>query len=136
MKLGYDYDDSFLLMHKNLTKVIFLEKAGVASGFSYEMFSHMYDSITSERINVDKEYQDYYSFEYPSLEAFLYKKFNIKAEWIDKLVKKRKKNPECILYRKDDYAYGDYGLAQFTFSDTLYKRIIKILLLKEKKHEN
>lgn len=130
MKLGYEYDESFLLIHKNLTKEVFLEKAGVSSGFSYEMFSHMYDSITSELINMDKEYHEYYSFEYLSLEAFLYKKFNLKPKSINKLIKAREKNPECILYRKDDYAYGDYGLTQFTFSETMYKRIIELLLLK------
>lgn len=132
MKLNYEHDDSFLLINKNLNKKLFLEKAGVASGFSYEMFSNMYDSITSECIDMIEEYQKYYSFEYKSFGHYLYKKFNIKWEIIEKISKKMKVNPDCILYRKNDYDYGDYGLAQFTFSETMYKRIIKILLLKNK----
>jgi hypothetical protein len=94
------------------------------------MFSRMYDSVTSELINVDEEYEKFYSFEYASIEHFLYRKYNLRTEHIEKLMKERKNNPDCVLYRKDDNSYGDYGIAQFTFSDAMGDRIIEILMLK------
>jgi len=133
MLLNYRYDESLLLINKNLTKELFLQKAGVTKGYAYEMFASMYDSIHSELINIKEEYTKYYSFEYPMLEAFLYKKLNVKWDHIKMVAKQMEKNPDCILYRKKDgYSHGHYGLTQFTFSDTMYKRVIKILLLKEK----
>jgi hypothetical protein len=133
MVLNYRYSESLLLINKNLTKELFLQKAGVTKGYAYEMFSSMYDSIHSELINVKEEYNKYYSFEYPTPEDFLYKKLNIKWEHIETVIKQMKKNPDYILYRKsDDYSHGHYGLTQFTFSETMYKRVEKILLLKGK----
>lgn len=130
MKLGYDFYKSLLLINKNLTKGIFIEKAGVQDGYSLRMFSRMYDSVTSELIDVDKEYKKYYSFEYSSIESFLYRKYNLKEKHIVELMEERKNNPDCLLYRKDDNSYGDYGIAQFTFSDTMYDRVMEILTLK------
>jgi hypothetical protein len=130
MKLGYDFYNSLLLINKNLTKEIFIERTGVKDGYSLSMFSRMYDSVTSELIDVDEEYEKYYSFEYKSMEHFLYRKYNLKGKHIEELMGERKKNPDCLLYRKDDNSYGDYGIAQFTFSDTMYDRVMEILMLK------
>lgn len=130
MKLGYDFYKSLLLINKNLTKEIFIEKSGVQDGYSLRMFSRMFDSITSELIDVDKEYKKYYSFEYYSIESFLYRKYNLKEKHIVELMEERKNNPDCLLYRKDDNSYGDYGITQFTFSDTMYDRVLEILMLK------
>ncbi len=130
MKLAYDFYKSLLLVNKNLTKEIFISKTGAKDGYSLNMFSRMYDSVTSELVDVDKEYEKYYSFEYKSLEQFLYRKYNLKREHIEELMKVRKTNPDCILYRKDDSSYGDYSISQFTFSDTMYDRVIEILTLK------
>lgn len=130
MKLTYSYSKSFLLLNRNLTKKIFLDKSGVKEGYSYIMFSKMYDSIFSELIDLDYEYEKYYSFEYTSLKEFLYKKYNLNEEDITELLEERRKNPACGLYRKDDNSYGDYGLAEFSFSEVMYERIINILMLK------
>lgn len=129
MKLAYDFYKSLLLINKNLTKEIFLEKSGAQSGYSLNMFSRMYDSVTSELINMDLEYEKFYSFEYENIEQFLYRKYNIKVEYIDELMQFRKDNPDCILYRKDDASYGDYQIPQFMFSEPMYDRIIDILTL-------
>ena len=129
MKLGYDISKSLLLINKNLTKEIFIEKAGVQDGYSLKMFSRMYDNVTSELIDVDEEYEKYYSFEYNSLEIFLYRKYNLKENHIVELMESRKNNPDCLLYRKDDNSYGDYGITQFTFSDTMYDRVMELLKL-------
>lgn len=136
MKLTYSYSKSLLLINPNLTKEIFLRKVGAQSGYARQMFSRMYENIFSELISVDREYEKYYSFEYASLAKFLWKKYNIDSEDLEELISIRKDNPDCILYRKDDYSYGDYGIGQFTFSETLYKRITDILLLKNYKYEN
>lgn len=130
MKLPYDFYKSFLLLSSKLTKEIFLDKAGVKDGYSLQMFSKMYDSIFSELINVEKEYETYYSTEYRSLESFLFKKYNLKEKDVELIMNEKEKNPDCYLYRKDDNSYGDYGLVQFTFSDVMYDRIVDILMLK------
>lgn len=130
MKLAYDFYKSVLLINKNLTKEIFIQKSGVEDGYSLNMFSRMYDSLTSELIDVDREFKKYYSFEYENMEHFLYRKYNIKGKYIDELMEVRKENPDCILYRKDDNSYGDYGIAQFAFSATMYDRVVEILMLK------
>jgi len=131
MKLAYDFYKSLLLVNKNLTKEIFLTKAEAKDGYAQNMFSRMYDSITSELINLDVEYDKYYSFEYPTLEHFLYRKYNLNEEDLANLIDERKKYPECILYRKDDLAYGGNGeLTTFAFSETMYDRVMEILMLK------
>lgn len=131
MKIAYDSYMSILLINKNLTKEIFIEKAGASSGYAYNMFSRIYDSIESELINLDFEYDKYYSFEYNSLESFLYRKYNLNEDDIIMLMEERKKYPDCILYRKDELSYGGNGqLTTFAFSEDMYDRIMNILLLK------
>lgn len=130
MRLSYDFYKSLVLINRNLTKDIFLELSGVRDGYSMNMFSRMYESLTSELIDVDKEYSKYYSFEYKSIEHYLWKKFNFEESDIELLIEERKNNPDCILYRKDELSYGDDGLIQFAFSDTMYERINNLLLLK------
>ena len=130
MKLAYDFYKSLLLININLTKEVFIDRTGAKDGYSLNMFLRMYDSVTSELIDVDMEYKKYYSFEYDSLERFLYRKYNLKEEHIIELIWERQNNPDCILYRKDDNSYGDYGIAQFTFSETMYERVMEIIMLK------
>ncbi|MCC5613195.1 hypothetical protein LC612_42585 [Nostoc sp. CHAB 5834] len=133
MKLAYDFYKSLLLINKNLNKEIFIRRIGVKDGYSLRMFSRMYDSVTSELIDVDEEYKKYYSFEYESIEHFLYRKLNLRQDHIEELMNERKDNPDCTLYRKDDNSYGDYGISRFAFSDTMYERIMEILMLKNEK---
>ncbi len=132
MKLAYDFYKSFLLINKNLTKNIFIEKTGAKSGYSLNMFSRMYDSITSELIDVEWEYKKFYSFEYKTLEQYLYRKYNIKEEYIIELMEVRRSNPDCVLYRMDELSYGGNGdLNTFAFSETMFERISEILMLKK-----
>lgn len=129
MKLGYDFYRSLILINKNLTKEIFIEKVGASKGYSLDMFSRMYDSLTSELIDLEREYSKYYSFEYTTFESFLYKKYNLKTEDIKELITAKKENPDCKLYRKHEGSYGSYGLDTFAFSETMYERIINIIML-------
>lgn len=131
MKLAYDFYKSLILVNKNITKEIFLAKTGAEDGYALNMFSRLYDSITCELVNLDVEYDKYYSFEYPSLEHFLYRKYNLNEEDISNLMEERKKYPECILYRKDDLAYGGNGqLTTFAFSEAMYDRVMEMIMLK------
>lgn len=130
MKLAYDFYKSLILVNKNLTKEIFLEKTGAKSGYSWDMFCRMYDNITSELIDMEREYEKYYSFEYKTFECFLFRKLNLKYEDLVLLMKEKQENPDCIIYRKEDGSYGDHGIDTFTFSDALYDRITNIIMLK------
>jgi hypothetical protein len=47
-------------------------------------------------------------------------------------MEERKNNHDCIIYRKDDNSYGDYGIGSFSFSETMYDRVMNIIMLKNK----
>lgn len=117
-----------VLMHPDLTEQQFLHKAGAKSGYAKQMFTDMYNSITSELIDVISEFERFYSFEYKTFEGYLYKKYNFEEEVILDLTKVMKENPNCRLYRKDEHSYGKYEIASFTTSDTMRDRITEILL--------
>lgn len=128
MILEYDFYKIMVLMHPNLTKEKFIKYCGAKEGYASRMFIDMYNSITSERIDLLDEYKKFYAFEYESFENFLYKKYNLDKETIGTLLKTMNKNKECRLYRKDRYSYGNYGIGQFMTSDTMIDRISKVLL--------
>ena len=132
MTLTYNFSGCFWLISPSLSRERFIEKVGAGTGLSLKMFSRMYNCIYSELIDVNEEFEKYYSFEYYSLELFLYKKYNLDVDDIDKLMIAKRENPHCNLYRKDNYSYGDYGLTAFIFSETMYDRIQKILMQKTK----
>jgi len=136
MKFTYDFFESIILIDSTLTKEKFLEFTGATSGYALDMFSRIFDSITSELIDLEKQFKEYYAFEYITMERFLFRKFNLESEDIDKIMREKKINPHCIIYKKRDYAYGNAGLDQFAFSEPMYERIFKILLMKEINHEN
>jgi len=75
----YNYDEFgqlFVMIDKNINKDIFLEKVKVKSGtFADDLFSRVYDSLFSELINLEEEFEKYYSIEYESIKHFLYHKF-------------------------------------------------------------
>lgn len=132
MVLRYDYQSIFVI-NRNLTKDIFLQMASIEKdGYAKDMFSRMYDNIFSELIDLEYEYQKYYSKEYDCFERFLYRKMYLDDEDIDKIIEIKKENSDYIVYlKKDDYSYGDGGgLMQFAFSETMHERITNILLLK------
>ena len=117
-----------VLMHPDLTEQQFLHKTGAKSGYAKQMFTDMYNSITSELIDVVSEFERFYSFEYQTFEGYLYKKYNFEEEVIMDLTKVMKENPNCRLYRKEEHSYGKYEIASFTTSDTMRDRITAILL--------
>lgn len=119
-----------VLMHPELTESVFLGKAGAKSGYARKMFTEMYQSIISERIDVIAEYKKFYSIEYPTFEEHLYKKYNLDIELINELVEAVNQNPDCKLYRKDQNSYGNWEISTFINSETMFDRVNEILLMK------
>ncbi|MDR6843333.1 hypothetical protein [Flavobacterium granuli] len=127
MILHYDFYKGLWLINSELTIDYFLESIGVEKGYALDMFTRMYNCIFSELIDIEEEYLKYYSFEYENFEVYLYKKYNLEKKDIKKVLKKMSKFPHCKIYKKDDYSYGDYTIPQFITSETMHKRINKIL---------
>ena len=130
MILHYDFYKGFWLINPKITLDFFLEKTGAEKGYALEMFTRMYNCIFSELINIEDEYLKYYSFEYETFETYLYKKYNLEIKQIKKIVRKKNKFSHCNIYKKDDYSYGDSSIPQFITSETMHKRINKILKAK------
>lgn len=130
MILHYDFYKGFWLINPKITLDFFLEKTGAEKGYALDMFTRMYNCIFSELINVEEEYLKYYSFEYETFEIYLYKKYNLEIKQIEKIIKKMNKFSHCKIYKKDDYSYGDSTIPQFITSETMHKRINKILKAK------
>lgn len=130
MILAYEYSKVFLVINRNLDKNQFLRLTGAESGFSKEMFTKIYESIFSELIDAETEFEEYYSFEYKDLETYLFKKYNLNAKDVEDLTSLLKSNSDYKLYRTHVYSYGDYQIPQFITSETMYDKIVQILLLK------
>ena len=132
----YNYDEFgqlFVMIDKNINKDIFLEKVKVKSGtFADDLFSRVYDSLFSELINLEEEFEKYYSIEYESIKHFLYHKFCMPIEVIEDFFKlKTERKTYTLFYKKERDSYGDYSIMRYAFSEVLDERIIKILLLKD-----
>ena len=137
MKFDYDFGESLIVINENLTKEVFLDKAMTKEGsFARDMFERMYDSLFSELIDLRQEYKKYYALEYERFEAFLYKKYNLEPDDIEAILRVENESEDYTIYKKDDFAYGDYGIAQFCFSETMSERILNLLLLKKGTDEN
>ncbi len=130
MVLFYESYKIMVLIHPDLTEKNFLKKTGAKDGYAKKMFTEMYQSIISERIDVIAEYKKFYSVEYGTLEEYLYKKYNLEVESIEELMEALEENKECRLYRKDQNSYGNWEISTFMNSETMFDRITEILLTK------
>ena len=127
MTLSYDFYKSILALNGNLSKEEFLDKCGVSGGYAKEVFSRIYDNIFSELIDLEEEYKLYYSREYDSFEAFLFRKMNIGYDDIVALMKFKESKDYIKIYRSGDSSSGDYGIGQFVFSETMHARVIELI---------
>jgi hypothetical protein len=62
----------------------------------------------------------------------LYKKYCVPVETIEEiqsLVAKR--GTYQVFFKKSFYAYGDYGITRYAFTEDMYEKVMNILLLKE-----
>lgn len=135
--IGSFYEKYLFFIHKKLNRKKFLRAAKVQQGsFAEGMFSRMYDFITSEAIDLKREYEKYYGKEYRSFQEFLRKKMNITERMIENIMKTLEKKPELILYRKDWSTYGNYNIGTFILSDEIQEKIEKTLMMEDLTNEN
>lgn len=128
MKYQYDSYKSILLVNKNLTLEKFFNEVGIENtSYAKDMFYRMYQAIFAETKNIEELYEKYYKQEYLSLNEFLYKKYCIDNDIIEDILKKKESNPNFILLDSDNFAYGDYGIFDYAFSEDMDNRIINIL---------
>lgn len=134
--MTYNHDEFghfFIVLDNRINKELFINLAGgKENSFSSDIFSRMYDSVFSELINLEEMYEKYYKIEYSSFEQFLYKKYCVPAETIDEMkTLTSKRESYQVFFKKSFYAYGDYGITRFVFSDDMYEKVMNILLLKD-----
>jgi len=132
MKYSYKSYESLLVIDKRLTKDLFIEKAGVQKGkYAADMFSRMYDWIFSEAIYLEDDYNKYYKVEYLNFENFIYKKYCVNKNSLQKMLKLKEENENYTIITFDELSTGCGEFINFTFSDELYDRFINFLLMKE-----
>lgn len=132
MIFTYDEHNYFVVIHTELTKKAFLKRVKVTPNtFAEGIFGRMYDCLSSELIDVRKEYNDFYRQEYTHFREYLIRAFALPAEEADRLLALVNSNPKFVLYRKEQYSYGDYSLEQFALSDSMKARIERNLLLQK-----
>jgi hypothetical protein len=84
---------SLIVIDRRLTKEMFLKNAGIKQGrYAEDMFSRMYDWIFSEARNLDDVFEKYYKPEYEDFRDFLYKKYTLSINIIDKLLAVKSEN--------------------------------------------
>jgi len=130
MKYSYDSYKSLIVVNRNISKDYFLSRAGALHGYAKDMFSRIYDSIFSEAECVDDILNKYYYEEYEKMEDFLYSKYCINREDVNKIMQLVNSNEDYILYDFDELNYGDSSAVTFAFSTDMYERIINILLMR------
>ena len=129
MIFHYDQFEFMFLMKKSMNKEKFLIAAGAVRGYAKEMFSRMYDSLSSETIDIITEYEIYYKIEYDSLGKFLYRKYNLSHRMVTQIMDQLKKEPDLRLYRIIDRSYLNGQIRNFMSEDPMVERIEKILLM-------
>lgn len=136
MKFTFDSYKSVYLIHKDLTKAIFLARTGAKdNSYAQEVFARIFDCVHSELIDVVAEYEKYYKPEYRNVFHYLYHKLNMSDEQVSAIHGIAEAHPEYRIFRKRDFTYGDGGLEHFAFSDTLRDRSSELFLMKEKGDE-
>ena len=130
MKYSYDSYKSLIVVNRNISKDYFLSRAGALHGYAKDMFSRIYDSIFSEAECVDDILNKYYYEEYEKMEDFLYSKYCINREDVNKIMHLVYSIEDYILYDFEELNYGDSSAVTFAFSTDMYERINNILLMR------
>lgn len=129
MIFHYDAYEFMFLIHQDMSKDKFLVAAGAKQGHSKELFGRMYDALRSENINVIEEYENFYSLEYNNLASYLYRKWNMRYEMVEDIIKQITENPQLQLFRRVERSYQGSGLRNFMSEDPMIDRIEKILIM-------
>ena len=105
------------IIDRRSSKSAFLKAAKAHPGsYAQELMERIYDCLMPHALDVQEEYRKYYAIEYPSLEVFLYWKYNITRSTINRIMNNLKQ--EDVLVYGTVYAGGDYVTGQFIMSDT------------------
>ena len=132
MRYAYGFYKYLMVVNRNLTLDIFLQRAGAERGYAKKMFTEMYNSIFAECHRIEEEYEKYYKEEYKDICQYLRKRFQIAHDDIKSLMEFKAQNPEYTIIAYDSTTYGSDGVDSLMFEDKLAQRIEDILLLKEK----
>ena len=126
------YDDFELMyvMHKEMNKEQFLSASGAAKGYANDMFSRMYDALTTESVDLADEYETYYQLEYENFFSFLYRKYNLTGKQVESTQEILSGDPDLRLYKKLEYCYDGSELRRFMSEEPMEDRITKILIKK------
>jgi len=137
MRYKYDSYKSLIVIDRRLTKELFLQKAGIKQGrFAEDMFSRMYDWIFSEATYLEDVFDKYYKPEYADFREFLYKKYMIPHDIIDKMLSVKSENENYTIIDVDELSSGDSGFCYLVFENEMdepyqmYDKVINFLLMK------
>lgn len=129
MRCQYDMYQSMVVVNKDINKEYFLNRAGAKAGYAKSMFSRIYDSIFSEAINLEDVFERYYAIEYKDIYEFLYNRYCLSRTIVNKIRELKQNNADNVIIAFDELNYGDPGIVEFAFSESMYDRITQILLM-------
>ena len=129
---------SLIVINGQLTKEIFLQNAGIIKGkYAEDMFSRMYDWIFSEATNLEDVFEKYYKLEYANFRDFLYKKYTLPSDIIDKMLTIKSENENYTIIDIDELNSGDNNFIDLVFENEMdkpcnfYDIFINLLLMKK-----
>jgi hypothetical protein len=112
MIVPLDEDKYFVVLSRGCSKLDFLKAARVRGGsYAEEIMERIYDCLVTYAVDIQEEYQKYYSVEYADLETFLYWKYNVDRGITAKIMDNLK--PGDFWGYGDIYSGGDYGIGVF-----------------------
>ncbi|GHU69036.1 hypothetical protein FACS189413_07210 [Bacteroidia bacterium] len=137
MRYNYDLYKSLIVIDRRLTKELFLQNAGIKQGrFAENMFSRMYDWIFSEATYLEDAFEKYYTPEYADFREFLYKRYIIPCDFINKILAVKSENENYTIIDVDELGSGDSGFVYLVFENEMdepyqmYDKVINLLLMK------
>ena len=130
MRYAYEMYRYLMLVNKNLTLELFLQRAGAKQGFAKQMFTNMYNSIFAECHYVEEEYEQYYQLEYPDLYHYLHTRYNVEIPPLNLLIEEKNKSLDYIFIEYSSLSCGDGSIDDLMFQDKLSERMENILLLR------
>ena len=135
-RFSEDKENYFVLISRDHSKSDFLRAAQVAAdSLASELIERVYDCLVAHSVDIQEEYQKYYSDEYDNLGSFLYWKYNIDVDTIEQVESNLR--PGQFLGYGSVYWGGDYNLGQFVMSEPGLQMIDRIFdELREMRNED
>ena len=135
MIIPFGDDDYLLCLNGYISKQAFLEKSQVTGGYAQQLMERIFDCLMTGLVNLREEYQTYYSPEYSDIESFLFWKYSISEEILERIQHNIGSN-DLVGYGAL-YSGGDYTLGQLITSDEMLKVLNSIFAeLNRNSHED